>query len=98
MPFALVFVTLQSMKNNDKFTIDETYGERLLISVNADQTELLDNIRVARVLLGCFEDIRRNRKTEDITPHELCPQHKQSERSSLNFALKANCSRPLTTF
>lgn len=57
MPFALVFVTLQSMKNNDKFTIDEIYGERLLISVNADQTELLDNIRVARVLLGCFEDM-----------------------------------------
>ncbi len=36
---------------------DEIYGERLLISIHADQTELKDNIRAARVLLRCFDDM-----------------------------------------
>ena len=39
------------MESNNGFIIDEIYGERLLISIRADQTELNDNIRVARVLL-----------------------------------------------
>ncbi len=39
------------------FIIDELYGERLLISIRADQTELSDNIRVAHVLLSCFDDM-----------------------------------------
>ena len=39
------------------FIEDEIYGQRLLICVNADQTELNDNIRVARVLLSCFDDM-----------------------------------------
>jgi len=39
------------------FIEDEKYGERLLISIKADQTELNDNIRVARVLLQCFDDM-----------------------------------------
>ena len=39
------------------FIEDEIYGQRLLISLNADQTELNDNIRVARVLLSCFDDM-----------------------------------------
>lgn len=39
------------------FLRDEIYGERLLVSVRADQIELNDNIRVARVLLRCFEDM-----------------------------------------
>ena len=39
------------------FIEDEIYGQRLFISVNADQTELNDNIRVARVLLSCFDDM-----------------------------------------
>lgn len=45
------------MIDNSKFLIDELYGERLLISIQADQTELNDNIRVARVLLSCFGDM-----------------------------------------
>ncbi|MBR5634924.1 MAG: hypothetical protein IKW78_07105 [Prevotella sp.] len=45
------------MAQNKKFTQDEIYGERLLISIRADQTELNDNIRVARVLLSCFDDM-----------------------------------------
>ena len=45
------------MEANNGFIIDELYGERLLISIRADQTELNDNIRVARVLLDCFKDM-----------------------------------------
>ena len=46
-----------NMETNNGFVIDEIYGERLLISICADQTELKDNVRVARVLLNCFNDM-----------------------------------------
>ena len=36
---------------------DEVYGQRLLISVNADQRELLSNIRAARAILHSFADV-----------------------------------------
>ncbi|MBP5796743.1 MAG: hypothetical protein J6W26_00505 [Bacteroidales bacterium] len=121
-----------------KFITDTIYGERLLISKQADTTELEDNIRVARVLLCCFADmkIRINEhllvfghknpeytiderladrkgiesehgvksafrkakdieKTEDITLGYVLVWG--AERSSLNIAAKAICSRPLTT-
>ena len=39
------------MIEHKEFLIDEIFGERLLISIRADQTELDDNIRVARVYL-----------------------------------------------
>lgn len=45
------------MEKDKDFISDEIYGNRLLISVRADQTELSDNIRVARVLLSCFGDM-----------------------------------------
>lgn len=45
------------MNVNKDFLLDELYGERLLISIRADQTELNDNIRVAHVLLSCFNDM-----------------------------------------
>ena len=45
------------MEANNGFIIDEIYGERLLISIRADQTELNDNVRVARVLPNCFNDM-----------------------------------------
>ena len=45
------------MEENTDFVQDEIYGERLLISVRADQAELSDNVRVARVLLNCFGDM-----------------------------------------
>ena len=45
------------MNQQMDFIADEIYGERLLISIKADQTELEDNIRVARVLLRCFDDM-----------------------------------------
>ena len=45
------------MEENKEFIQDEIYAERLLISIRADQTELDDNIRIAGVLLSCFEDM-----------------------------------------
>ena len=45
------------MGEKTDFIQDEIYSERLLISLRADQTELNDNIRVARVLLSCFADM-----------------------------------------
>ena len=45
------------MIEHKEFLIDEIFGERLLISIRADQTELDDNIRVARVVLTSFTDM-----------------------------------------
>ncbi|MBQ9672933.1 MAG: hypothetical protein IJV34_08800 [Prevotella sp.] len=42
------------METTSTFYQDTEYGERLMISTEADQTELADNIRVARVLLSSF--------------------------------------------
>ena len=63
-----------SMIKNEDFLTDEIYGERLLISVRADQTELNDNIRVARVLLRCFDDMYIR-----INEHLLVIGHKNPE-------------------
>ena len=56
------------------FIADEIYGERLLISKQADQSELEENIRVARVLLRCFEDMNIR-----INEHLLVFGHKNPE-------------------
>ena len=45
------------MNTEKVFIEDDIYGNRLLISTKADQTELNDNIRVAHVLLSCFDDM-----------------------------------------
>ncbi|MBP5339347.1 MAG: hypothetical protein J6Z14_08635 [Prevotella sp.] len=45
------------METAKAFIKDKIYGERLLVSTKADKTELDDNIRVARVLLRCFDDM-----------------------------------------
>ena len=58
----------------EEFIVDEVYGERLLISKKADSSELDENIRVARVLLGCFEDMSIR-----INEHLLVFGHKNPE-------------------
>ena len=70
-PFSLY---LCSMIENEDFLIDEICGERLLISIRADQTELIDNLRVARVLLQSFEDMYIR-----INEHLLTIGHKNPE-------------------
>ena len=62
------------MNNKEEIIIDEVYGERLLISKKADQSELEENIRVARVLLRCFDDIKIR-----INEHLLVFGHKNPE-------------------
>ena len=56
------------------FIEDEIYGQRLLISVNADQRELHSNIRAARAILHSFADI-----TIIINSHTLSFGHKNPE-------------------
>ena len=62
------------MIDYNDFLIDEIYCERLLISIRADKSELQDNIRVARVLLQCFEDMYIR-----INEHLLTIGHKNPE-------------------
>ena len=45
------------MISSTDYIEDEAYGQCLLISVNADQRELLSNIRAARAILHSFTDI-----------------------------------------
>ncbi len=56
------------------YLIDEIYGERLRISTKADLTELDDNIRAARVLLSCFDDM-----SIFINEHLMTIGHKNPE-------------------
>ena len=60
--------------NLEDFVTDELYGERLLISKKADQNELKDNIRVACVLLNCFDDM-----VIRINEHLMTIGHKNPE-------------------
>ena len=45
------------MVESTDYIEDEVYGQRLLISVNADQRELYRNIRTARAVLHTFIDV-----------------------------------------
>ena len=44
------------MNQDKEYILDEEYGERLQISVNADKRELNSNIRAARAILKSFPD------------------------------------------
>ncbi|MBP3833801.1 MAG: hypothetical protein ILA03_07570 [Bacteroidaceae bacterium] len=59
---------------NEDFKLDYIFGERLLISTRADQTELLDNIRAARILLSYFNDMYIR-----INEHLMTIGHKNPE-------------------
>lgn len=50
----------------ERFTPDKEYGDRLLVSVCADKTEVEANTRVAKVLLDSFPDMKMR-----ILPHIL---------------------------
>ena len=62
------------MYNTEDFILDEIYGERLLISKHDDRSELNENIRVARVMLSCFDDMNIR-----INEHLLVFGHKNPE-------------------
>lgn len=56
------------------YIVDEIFGERLLISIGADQRELASNIRAARAILASFPEL-----TIFINPHRLVFGHKNPE-------------------
>ena len=62
------------MNLNTDFLEDEIYGDRLLVSVRADQRELSSNFRAARAILHSFPDVYIV-----INPHSLELGHKNPE-------------------
>lgn len=63
-----------SMKASTDYIEDEVYGQRLLISVNADPRELQSNIRAARAILHSFAEI-----SIIINAHTMTFGHKNPE-------------------
>jgi hypothetical protein len=61
-----------TMENN--YIIDDLFGERLLISVEADQRELSSNIRAARSILSSYSEV-----SIVINPHRMVFGHKNPE-------------------
>ena len=57
-----------------EYLLDEEFGERLLISVNADKKELCSNIRAARAILCSYNEICIR-----INPHTYEFGHKNPE-------------------
>lgn len=62
------------MTKSTDYIEDEVYGQRLLVSVNADQRELSSNIRAARAILHSFADV-----TIRINAHTMSFGHKNPE-------------------
>ena len=66
--------TFASMEEGKEFIQDGIYGDRLLISINADQRELQSNIRAARAILHSFADV-----SIIINAHTMSFGHKNPE-------------------
>ena len=62
------------MNTQTDYIEDELYGQRLLISVHADQRDLNGNIRAARAILHSFADV-----TIIINAHTMSFGHKNPE-------------------
>ena len=70
----LCIFAVRKMKASKEYIEDEVYGQRLLISVNADQRELKSNIRAARAILHSFPEV-----SIIINTHTLSFGHKNPE-------------------
>lgn len=57
-----------------EFYADDIYGERLMISTQADPSELLSNIRAARAILFSFHEV-----VIEINAHTISFGHKNPE-------------------
>lgn len=70
-----------------KFFIDPDYGERLQISIKADQTEVEENTRAAKVLLASFPQInvkiREHVLKEDVKNPEYLINGKKADRKGI---------------
>lgn len=65
--------------NEEAYYPDEIYGDRLMISCTADQTELTSNIRAARAILNSFPEV-----VIEINPHSISFGHKNPEYTICN--------------
>lgn len=65
---------MNSNSNRCKYIEDDIFGSRLLISSQADVTELADNIRAARAILTSFPEVEII-----VNEHVLAPNHKNPE-------------------
>ena len=61
------------------YLLDEVFGERLLISHNADKNELNSNIRAARAILCSYSEVCIR-----INAHTYCIGHKNPEYTICN--------------
>lgn len=64
---------------NEDYYEDPVFGQRLLISRKADQTELTSNIRAARAILSSFSEVVMR-----INPHTMEFGHKNPEYTICN--------------
>ena len=62
-----------------EYLLDEVFGERLLISLEADKNELGSNIRAARAILGSYSEVCIH-----INAHSYCIGHKNPEYTICN--------------
>ena len=62
------------MIEQEDYIFDDLFGERLLISIAADKTELKSNIRAARAILNSYPEV-----VIRINPHTLAFRHKNPE-------------------
>lgn len=69
------------MREQIDYIPDDVFGERLLISITADKTELNGNIRAARAILTSYPEV-----VIIINPHTLSFRHKNPEYT-INNAL-----------
>ncbi|MBE6218260.1 MAG: hypothetical protein E7124_09515 [Bacteroidales bacterium] len=61
------------------YLLDEEFGDRLLISINADKSELSSNIRAARAILHSFDEVYIR-----INSHTYAFGHKNPEYTICN--------------
>lgn len=97
---------LRSCYETSQYTTDKTYGERLKISVQADQTEVKENTRAAHSLLSSFPEmnmqIRKHVYENGVKNPEYLINDNKADRkgiespngvaSGFNKAIKQGCS------
>ena len=64
-----------AVREMEEWDIDKTYGDRLRINKKADKTELEDNIRAAKGLLGSFKDMIVKIREHVLIDHVSNPEY-----------------------
>lgn len=69
----------KTIKEEEAYYPDEIFGNRLMISLKADITELKSNIRAARAILNSYTEV-----VIEINPHSISFGHKNPEYTICN--------------